>query len=409
MARVTATTRALVVRLAAVLVVVSACSGNGHVTPVVVAAPEDDSGEASALPVRAGTWRPLPPSPLSARWDATGVWTGSKVVVWGGHASAVEALVDGASYDPQSRSWTPIPPAPVPERGHQLAYWIDDRLLVWVDAWHPELAAGAVYTAEDHRWVRLASPPDALTLGAPAVATEDLLFVVARSEDGPTSVLSYDPATDHWDVLPAPPPTTEDVFIVETGGELYLWGCAGRYGAAYDSARGEWTGVKPPPGGSAPCYSSPPLFPAAFASDQAVVVWPWRDADRPGEQPAPRLPGARFDRGAETWTASAPAPTDMPARAVATGDAVVVWGGGTHPDPPCGDFEYLATTAAGFSYSIAGDSWQSLDEAPLAPRNGHAMVWTDRDVFVWGGAASGPAGQCVLFGDGATWEPLNPR
>lgn len=400
---------ALLVRLAAaVLVVLSACSGNGHVTPVVVAPPEDDVGEASTLPVRAGTWRSLPPSPLSGRWDATALWTGSKVVLWGGHASLVEALVDGASYDPESRSWTPIPPAPVPERGHQVAYWIDDRLVVWVDAWHAELAAGAVYTAEDQRWVPLASPPDALALGAPAVATEDLLFVVARSMHGSsTSVVSYDPASDSWDVLPAPPPTTEDVFIVETGGDLYLWGCAGRYGAAYESALDEWRAVKPPPVGSAPCYSSPPLFPAAFPSDQAVVVWPWRDADRPGEEPAPRLPGARFNAGAGEWTASAPAPTDMPARAVATGDAVVVWGGGTYPDPPCGELEYLETTDAGFSYSIAGDSWRSLDEAPLAPRNGHAMVWTDRDVFVWGGAASGPTGECVLFDDGATWEPLD--
>lgn len=377
----------------AVLVALSACSGNGQGTPVE-RPPEQDVGGASAPP---RAWRPLPPSPLTGRWDATALWTGSEVVLWGGFASVSEALVDGASYHPERRTWTPIPPAPVPARGHQVAHWIDDRLVVWVDAWSPTLVAGAVYAPGDERWLPVASPPAELSIGGPSIATDDLLFVLARSEHGSVSIVSYDPASDHWEALPRPPPAQDELFMIESGGDLYLWGCGGRYGAVWEGGR-EWRRVQPPPAVSAICITAP-VFPGALATDHAVLVWPFRD-----EGP---LAGARFDVASGEWTGIAPAPTDVFARAVAADGEVVVWGGGTYSDPACEEGVPTVTTDAGFVYSIERDSWRSIGEVPLGPRNGHAMVWTGRDVFIWGGADGGPAGTCLLFDDGATWEPVD--
>lgn len=48
--------------------------------------------------------------------------------------------------------------------------------------------------------------------------------------------------------------------------------------------------------------------------------------------------------------------------------------------------------------------WQRLAPSPLAPRSGHAAVWTGTELVVWGGAgADGP------LGDGAAYDPAADR
>jgi galactose oxidase-like protein len=71
------------------------------------------------------TWRQLPPSPLSARVDATALWTGSEVVVIGGQpaviTSQLRAYTDVAAYNPSTNTWRRLPPLPVPT-GRQAEY-----------------------------------------------------------------------------------------------------------------------------------------------------------------------------------------------------------------------------------------------------------------------------------------------
>lgn len=52
--------------------------------------------------------------------------------------------------------------------------------------------------------------------------------------------------------------------------------------------------------------------------------------------------------------------------------------------------------------------WRSLAPAPLEGRHSHSMVWTGREVIVWGGATR--AGNApIYFDDGAAYDPASDR
>ena len=61
----------------------------------------------------------------------TAVWTGSKMIVWGG-ATATARLNTGGLYDPATDSWaaTTLTSAPTARTGHT-AVWTGDRMIVW--------------------------------------------------------------------------------------------------------------------------------------------------------------------------------------------------------------------------------------------------------------------------------------
>jgi hypothetical protein len=67
-----------------------------------------------------------------ARWRHTAVWTGSRMIVWGGHNALVGALNSGGVYDPTTDAWTPttLVFAP-PHRQSHTAVWTGSRMIVW--------------------------------------------------------------------------------------------------------------------------------------------------------------------------------------------------------------------------------------------------------------------------------------
>ena len=77
------------------------------------------------------SWRSLStdgaPSP---RYDASAVWTGTEMIVWGG-TGPQGPLNDGAAYNPSTNTWRSIPPAPVPGRCYQSGAWTGMSLLIW--------------------------------------------------------------------------------------------------------------------------------------------------------------------------------------------------------------------------------------------------------------------------------------
>jgi hypothetical protein len=86
----------------------------------------------------------------------TAVWTGNRMIVWGGWDDT--ALDDGGQYDPGADSWMPtsVSEAPSPRSGHT-ATWTGNTMIVWggnvqdtggrylpaTDAWTPTSTAGA--------------------------------------------------------------------------------------------------------------------------------------------------------------------------------------------------------------------------------------------------------------------------
>ena len=79
-------------------------------------------------------WRRLPPA--AGRTGAAAVWTGKRLLVWGGRAnpggSASAVLpVRGLAYDPGRNSWSALPRAPLSGRVGPAAVWTGRALIVW--------------------------------------------------------------------------------------------------------------------------------------------------------------------------------------------------------------------------------------------------------------------------------------
>ncbi len=139
------------------------------------------AGDGAAYDPARQAWRRLPPAPLSARADATAVWTGREVLVVGGipavRTDQDRGFTDGAAYDPARDTWRRLAPSPQP-RGSLMAQhlvWTGTRLLVWSD-WRQTLGSDAA----------------TLTNGERGVETE--------TRDG-LDVWAYDPAADRWAAL----------------------------------------------------------------------------------------------------------------------------------------------------------------------------------------------------------------
>ncbi len=82
--------------------------------------------------VTQGTWQPLSTTgaPL-ARQGHTAVWTGTRLIVWGGKVGGVP-LDSGAAYDPATDTWTALPTenAPSARSGH-VAVWTGREMVVF--------------------------------------------------------------------------------------------------------------------------------------------------------------------------------------------------------------------------------------------------------------------------------------
>jgi hypothetical protein len=82
-------------------------------------------------------WRRLAPMP-SGRVGAAAVWTGRRLLVWGGQTAAEPRDVEGAAlpphglaYTPATNRWSALPPAPILGRIAPIAAWAGRRMLVW--------------------------------------------------------------------------------------------------------------------------------------------------------------------------------------------------------------------------------------------------------------------------------------
>lgn len=78
------------------------------------------------------TWRAIPAPRLSGRVEASAVWTGREMILWGGsiHGRSV-TLDDGAAFDPSTNEWRSLPEAPIKARALHLATWTGKEMIVW--------------------------------------------------------------------------------------------------------------------------------------------------------------------------------------------------------------------------------------------------------------------------------------
>src|SRR5262245_12544454 len=68
----------------------------------------------------------------SGRGEHTGVWTGDRMIIWGGQDNSRTNLKTGKLYDPSTNSWrsTTTSGAPSPRR-NQTAIWTGTEMIIW--------------------------------------------------------------------------------------------------------------------------------------------------------------------------------------------------------------------------------------------------------------------------------------
>ena len=226
-------------------------------------------------------WQPI--SSIGAPRARTGhimVWTGSRVLIWGGHGEPDQKLNDGGLYNPNSDTWTPTTVAGAPSpRAHAGWCWTGNRLFVFGGEAAGPAGGGGVYDPAANEWRRLGATGAPSPRHSPAVAC--------------------------------------------VGGRAVVWGGMGPGGeplgdgALYDLDSEEW---RPMEARNAP---SPRGAALAIAANRHVLLWG-------GTARAERLAdGARYRSDVDRWEplAKTDAPEASGARAFWTQRGLLVWGG----------------------------------------------------------------------------------
>jgi hypothetical protein len=98
---------------------------------VLVVAAGANTRSALAYNPATNHWRRLASMP-SGRVGATAVWTGRRLLLWGGqNLFASRDLRDGLAYDPRADRWSRLPQAALRPRGGSTVAWTGHVLIVW--------------------------------------------------------------------------------------------------------------------------------------------------------------------------------------------------------------------------------------------------------------------------------------
>jgi hypothetical protein len=299
----------------------------------------------------ADPWEPTGASGApSPRANATAVWTGSRMIVWGG-AGPSGLLADGASYDPVSRAWTPVSPvnAPVARQGHTAVWDSADKLMI---VWGGGTSAG-------------------------------------DTGDG----AAYDPATDTWSTLPAigAPGPRQLHTAVWDGAHMHVWG--GEHngtnlgdGASLDPSHHMWSTI------STVNAPTPRRAHTAVVIGGKMIVYGGQGISGLLDD-QPLADGASFDPGSDpsvAWSPIASGPVaESRHRAVVVGNAMHVFGG----------YDGVDDIGASAIFTPATGAWSSVSGAAPGAREAHTMVVVSMPTskaVVWGGNFEG-----TDLGDGA--------
>lgn len=319
----------------------------------------------------------------SARSNHTAVWTGSRMLVWGGKGTATGAA--GGRYDPVLDQWQPMSTVNVPvNRADHTAVWTGSRMCVWGgETTSAVTSTGGCYDPAADAWASTTTTgaPPARTLHT-AVWTGSRMIVWSGGIPDPHNAndgAAYDPVGNTWAILPTHRPSPRlRHSAVWTGNVMIVWGGMYDYarplptdGGRYDPVLDAWA---PTATAGAP---SPRYDAVAVWTGSAMVLW---SGDFVWNGSKYLSTGGRYDPVANTWMPMSNVNSGDAryiAVAIWTGSTMIVWGGADHTGTPLG---------SGARYEPVSDTWQpmSLNGSPSARWN-HSVVWTGQRMIIWGG------------------------
>ena len=330
--------------------------------------------------VAQGTWTATSTTNApTARWGPTAVWTGSKMIVWGGCASPGNVpLKTGGIYDPATDTWTATSTTNAPTgRVYHAAVWTGSKMIVWGGnvTGGGYLNTGGIYDPATDTWTAtsMTNAPTARMLHT-AVWTGSKMIVWGGADGSggyPNTGGIYDPATDTWTATSTTnaPAGRNGHTAVWTGSKMIVWGGQQdvtfdyvNTGGIYDPATDSWTATSTT---NAPAAR---VGHTAVWTGSKIIVCGGLDAAY-----APVNTGGIYDSGTDSWTTTSTtnAPTGRTSHtAVWTGSKMTIWGGQE-------DVTFTRVNTGGI-YDPATDTWTatSMTNAPThalrTPRYGPA-------------------------------------
>ena len=337
---------------------------------------------------------PTPTSMVGAptsREHHTAVWTGSKMIVWGGlDGTTGSAVADGAALDPKQNTWSPVSTAGAPPARHShCAVWTGAKMIVWGGFGTSDYeVTGGVYDPVSDSWTAMsttAAPSGRTSFACVWSGTQLLVWGGSHGSGTVGTGARYDLASDTWSPISggAVPTARFGLSGVWSGSSMVVWGGNDAFdwhndGSIYDPAQSTWTA-------HTPTLNAPGKreVHTAVWSGSAMLVWGGFNG------------GDYLDTGGALdlttgWTAlstdGAPSPRQEHV-GLWIGDRMLIITG-------CGTDSCATVYGDGglFTPSSTGGSWKPIAADPnLSARRGATGVWTGDSAVIWGGRAGSKA------------------
>lgn len=300
----------------------------------------------------------------SAREFASGVWSGTEFIVWGGlDDSSGTTYKSGGRFNPATNSWTNTPTGgacPVARYRHS-AIWAGDRMIVWggVDG-----VTVPVFYNTGGEYIP--------TAGTPWQATPTL--------NGPTARIYHQAL---W-----------------TGEEMLIFGPAAT-GNRYDPTANAWAAI-PSANGPSSISGQKAIFTGtnfiSWGGQQTTI-----DSFGVSSTISTNI-GGMYDLALDQWTFTSTSGAVPSARdqhsAIYTGTRMLVWGG-QDVNASCPS-KYFSD---GSSFDPIANSWTALPSSGLIARSQHAAVWSGTSMIVFGGTTcSGTTNTGGVYTPGGSWS-----
>ena len=352
----------------------------------------------------AGTWKQLPAASVAADTNVTAVWTGKQMIVTGVSGVApdgnfLQSFNVALAYDPAAGTWTRLaaPPGHSDYLERHTAVWTDKEMLVWG-------FGKAAFDPETNRWRPLGAPPTQGGAGIVVWTGRELIgWGGGCCGDAFGDGSTYNAKAKTWRKLsPSPLAPSQDPIGAWTGRELIILvsGSAagepvkGARAGAYDPATDTWRRLAPMPS----------------VRNGASAVWDGRELLVVGgtgpahgaKPPGPATVGFAYNPATNHWRRLPRMESGRyGAQAVWTGSRLLVWGGQT-------GHAGSKAPRTGLEYDPKSNRWSALPAAPpsLLKHADPAVAWTGRELLVWGGWTGRPPYRG--FKDGAAFVPTTP-
>ena len=307
----------------------------------------------SAAPPSTGThvlknkWAAFPANATTppGRAGHSAIWTGKQLIIWGGYlGTGPYTYLGGAAYDPGTNNWTPISSVGAPSaRASHVAVWTGAKMIVWggyntSENWRND---GAAYDPATDTWSALPQNGAIPSVRAAAAGVWDGTKLIVWGGYNGTAHLNdgavYDPGNGAWVAIattnaPAARSLTTSVW---TGTKMIVWsgaavaGSSINYyndGAAYDPVANTWTRISSAGAPTARGFSS-----GAWTGMQ-MITWDGATLSAATGAYTQYGDGGLYDPGANVWNpmSALQAPVNRSCGAsVWTGSSFIYWGGST--------------------------------------------------------------------------------